>query len=63
MIRKIGKLLYEVLADGETWRRHIDKIRDSDPITVDTEETDTSVVSSFPNIHAPSVLERNWDTQ
>ena len=63
VIRKIGTLMYEISADGVTWKRHIDQIRDSiHPITEKTVKTDTSVVSSLPNIHTPSVLERNVDT-
>ena len=55
--------MYEILADGVTWKRHIDQIRDSiHPITEKTEKTDTSVVSSLPNIRTPSVLESNVDT-
>ena len=34
VIRKIETLMYEILADGETWKRYIDQIRDSiHPIT------------------------------
>ena len=63
VIRKIGTLMYENLADGVTWKRHIDQIRDSiHPIKEKTVKTDTSVVNSLPNIHTPSVLERNVDT-
>ena len=55
--------MYEISAEGVTWKRHIDQIRDSiHPITEKTVKTDTSVVSSLPNIHTPSVLERNMDT-
>ena len=55
--------MYEILADGVTWKHHIDQIRDSiHPITEKTVKTDTSVVSSLPDIPRPSVLERNVDT-
>ena len=34
VIRKIGTLMYEILVDGVTCKRHIDQIRDSiHPIT------------------------------
>ena len=63
VIRKIGTLMYEISADGVTWKRHIDQIRDSvHPSTEKTVKTDTSVVNSLPDIHTPSVLERNMDT-
>ena len=62
VIRKIGTLMYEILADDVTWKRYIDQIRDSiHPITEKTVKADTSVVSSSLNIPTPSVLERNVD--
>ena len=63
VIHKIETLIYEILADGVTWKRHIEQIRDSiHPFREKTVKTDTSIVSSLPNIHTPSVLERNVDT-
>ena len=55
--------MYEILADGMTWKRHIDHIRDSiHPITDKTVKTDTLVVRSPASILTASVSERNVDT-